>query len=291
MLDDAYGGVFSKRSFLISGKRGSGKTIMGIQFLRQGLLQNERCLYLSTIGANDLGILAESMGFPFSLHIDDGNLTLLEYESFISHGGLPGQDMLPPEGFDQLRTILDANSIKRVVLDTVLPWVSVPTTERLAEQVFSFVRSFDRLGVTTLMTLPKPVSSMAFRLRKCLEDVVPISVLLTPESGEEPATLQVLKYLGEKRLVGAVPYEIQPESGVVALETDAGGTPSPAPAIEAPPAPLQEPVPVRFSAIPMVRTGNAPPGPPPRSPTAPPPPQEAPARLSSVWKPNLKEGS
>ncbi|MDF3129093.1 RAD55 family ATPase [Kiritimatiellaeota bacterium B1221] len=208
IIDDSFGGIFSNRSFLVCGPSSSGKTVFGLRFTQQGLQQNERCLYLSTIMANDLSICAESLGIELGPSIDSGDLTLLEYESFIHGNGAPGLDMLPPEGFDQLRDIIHANSIERVVLDTVLPWVSVKQPDRMAEQIFSFTRSFDRLGVTTMLTLPKPVSNMSFRLKKSIEDVVPISVLLGAESPGHPATVQVVKYLGEKKLGGKTAYDL-----------------------------------------------------------------------------------
>lgn len=208
IIDEAFGGIFSNRSFLVCGPSASGKTVMGLRFTQQGVQQNERCLYLSTMLASDLSILAESLGFDLSPAIDSSGLTLLEYESFIHGNGTPGLDMLPPEGFDQLRDIIHANSIERVVLDTVLPWVSVKQPDRMSEQIFSFTRSFDRLGVTTMLTLPKPVSNMSYRLKKAIEDVVPISILLSPESDQEPASLQVVKYLGEKKLGGKAAYRI-----------------------------------------------------------------------------------
>lgn len=207
-VDEIFGGIFSNRSFLVCGPSGSGKTMLGLRFTQQGIQQNERCLYLSTMVASDLSILSESLGFDISPAIESSALTLLEYESFIHGNGTPGLDMLPPEGFDQLRDIIHANSIERVVLDTVLPWVSVKQPDRMPEQIFSFTRSFDRLGVTTMLTLPKPVSNMSFRLKKAIEDVVPISILLSPEISNQPATLQVVKYLGEKKLGGKTPYRI-----------------------------------------------------------------------------------
>lgn len=226
LLDDTYGGVFSNRSFLVTGAKGAGKTVMGLQFILEGLEQDDRCVYLSTMVADDLGILAESLGFKLSSYVTSEALTLLEYESFMSGSGSPGLDMLPPEGFEQLRSIIHANSIERVVLDTVLPWVSVRDPERMPQQVFSFTRSLDRLGVTTMLTLPKPVSTLAFRLKKSIEEVVPVSVLLQPPEESEPATFQVTKYLGEQRLGGKRSIQIQPGKGITELtEND---PPSPA---------------------------------------------------------------
>ncbi len=215
-LDEFYGGVYAGRSVLVCGRAGTGKTTAGFHFVRQGLFQEERCLVLSTIPANDLTILSETLGFSFAVPIDRGELILLEYQSFIPGRALEWKT-IPAEGFNQLREIIEANSVSRVVLDTVLPWIAVANVSHLTEQVFSFVRSCDRLGITTMMTMPKPVSSMAFRLKKAVENVTPISVLLSPGEGEDRFIWQTVKYLGEKKPTGMQPYRIQQQKGLVPI--------------------------------------------------------------------------
>ena len=46
-FDEHYGGIYRGRSMLACGRIASGKTVLGLQFIRQGLKQNERCLFLS----------------------------------------------------------------------------------------------------------------------------------------------------------------------------------------------------------------------------------------------------
>ncbi len=279
-LDEPYGGVYSGRSFLVCGRSGTGKTTLGFQFIQQGLRQDERCLILSTMAANDLTILAESLGFTMAIPIDKGHLILLEYQSFIPGRGASDWGTLPPDGFNQLKEIIEANSITRVMLDTVLPWISVNRPEQMAQHVFSFVRSLDRLGVTTIMTLPKPVSNMAFRLKKSLEDVAPISVLLSAVDHSEHMTWQTVKYLGEKKSGPPLPYGIKNGVGIAPLATLS-------PSRSAPPDPVVSPPPrdqpVRFSSVINHMTS---PSPAPAAPRQAPPPPDQPARLSSVWKPD-----
>ena len=142
--------------------------------------------------------------------------------------------ILPPEGFVQLKQVIDSNAIQRIVLDTVLPWISVRSQANMAEHVFSFVRAFDRLNTTTLMTMPKPVSPMAFRLKNALEEVVPVSVMLTLDHGGGKRHLQVAKYLGEKRLAPETEWALVPGSGLVQNEPDFRSAPAaPAKAPEA----------------------------------------------------------
>jgi len=289
LLDEPHGGVFAGRNFLICGRSGTGKTAAGMHFIRQGLQQEERCLLLSTMQASDIAILAESYGFSFAADIEQGNLILLEYE-FFAPGRQTFRDALPAEGFGQLQELIQANSITRVVLDTVLPWVSVPSTEKLSEHIFSFVRSFDRMNVTTLMTLPKPVSPMAFRLKKTIEEVTPISVLLSTTEDQQALRWQTVKYLGVKQTPGPVLYQLSPTTGITPVE-EMEDEPVAAPeAVSARP----EPESVQPAALQKVRFANKIQAAPTRSssvashPTGHQPPvPKGPARLSSVWKPTL----
>ena len=127
-LDQDYGGVYAGRSTLICGRSGTGKTVAGFHFVKQGLDQAERCLILSTMPANDLLILAGSLGFNFSSAVAEQQLILLEYHSFVP-GTTIGWKTIPAEGYTQLREIIETNSISRLVLDSVLPWVMSPVSQ------------------------------------------------------------------------------------------------------------------------------------------------------------------
>lgn len=278
-LDQDYGGVYAGRSTLICGRSGTGKTVAGFHFVKQGLDQAERCLILSTMPANDLLILAGSLGFNFSSAVAEQQLILLEYHSFVP-GTTIGWKTIPAEGYTQLREIIETNSISRLVLDSVLPWVMLAETEHMTEQVFSFVRSCDRLGVTTLMTLPKPVSNMAFRLKKTLEANTPVAVFLSP--GEEPhlLTWHTVKYLGDKKSTFPVPFTIERGRGIVPAGEEAAPAPGTAPAEPASPAR------VRFSA--RMPVGSTPAAPTTTVPAPAPAEPKGPVRFSTAWKPDLK---
>jgi len=200
---------------LATGRSDSGKTILSLLFLQQGLQLEERGLLLSTRSAEDLAIYATSLGIPADVAIDAGNLMLLEYNDFV-----PGRDredsmLLPPEGFQQLQSIIEEQAIQRVAIDTILPWVAIPNVDRMAEHVFSFVRAFDRLGTTSLFTIPKPVSSASFRLRRLLEQIIPVSVTLNLDPETRERAWSVNKYLGADQTDARIKFIIQPGGGFV----------------------------------------------------------------------------
>ena len=234
-FDEHYGGIYRGRTMLVSGKSGSGKTVFGLQFIRQAIKQNERCLILSGQPMNDLLIFAEALKLPLSDAVEAGNLILLEYHNYIPIRDSEEYITLPPDGFLQFKEIIDAHAIQRIVLDTVLPWVSIRPQTNLAEHVYSFVRAFERIGVTTLMTIPKPASLPSTRLKNALEEVAPVSVTLANIPHSNDLVWITNKYLGEMKLDKETPYQITPGLGIAlksgAVVTAAGPVaPAPAPA-------------------------------------------------------------
>lgn len=214
-FDTAYGGAFKGRVMLVTGKSGTGKSIFSLQFIAQGLKANERCLLLSARPAEDVALYASAYGMPVDSAIESNNLIILEYSEYVPGRDREDQLKLPPDSFIQLKQIIEEQAIDRVVLDTVLPWVAVNDQASLAEHVFSFVRVFHRLGTSSVFTLPKPASPAASRLRKMLEEVVPISVTLSEESDGRQLWV-VNKYLGIDNPDDGVPFEIKPQVGIAA---------------------------------------------------------------------------
>ncbi|MEI7436878.1 MAG: ATPase domain-containing protein [bacterium] len=218
-FDGRHGGVYRGRPFLVSGRSGAGKTVLGLQFALQGVQQDERTLMLSVWRAKDLMIMAESLGLPMSAAVSTGMLSLLEYSDFVPGRDREAQWTLPPDDFLQLQSFIDQHAIRRVVLDTVLPWIALRTNpEKLSEHLFSFVRAFDRMGVTALFTMPRPVSPAAFRLKHKLEELMPVAITLQrTEAATGHWLFNVTKYLGEASIDEGIPYQVVPGVGMTEL--------------------------------------------------------------------------
>lgn len=211
-FDARFGGIYRGRQVLCVGRNGSGKSLLSYHFANQGIVDGDKVLLLSGALAKDVVILGESYGMNFTHAVQTEQLMLLEYAGLLgAEASVSSNVMLPPEAFMELQEIIEAQSISRVVLDSVLPWVAIQPQTRLTEHVYSFIHALDRLGVTTLMTLPKPVSNAAFALKKQLEDIVPVVVTMDHHNGAG-RTLRVSKYLGEAHGI-AQPMAIMISSG------------------------------------------------------------------------------
>jgi len=226
LLDKEFGGVFRGRPLLVSGPKKSGKTVAAFHFIARGLRMQEHCLILTAHSSADLIIKADSMGLEFTKAVEDGSLILLEYGDDVPGRHSDTTITLPPDSFMQLAEMIAEQAVARLVLDTCLPWVAVRGAEHLAEHVFSFIRSLDRMGVTTLLTMPRAASLAASRLYKLVEDQVPVSITLMGGEDESSRrrTLVVNKYLGMDEKVGAeIPLEILPSKGFVLFDEKESG--------------------------------------------------------------------
>ncbi len=242
-FDERYGGAYRGRAMLVCGRSDAGKSIFGLQFIAQGVREGERCLLLSVRPSADVVLYAEAIGLAIATAVDNGSVIVLEYSDYVPGRHAEAQLNVPPEGFVQLQEVIEANAIQRVVLDTCLPWVSSVPPEAIARHVFSFVRSFDRLGATTVLTLPKPISPVAFKLKSILEDIVPVAVTLALDESTDGRCWIVNKYLGEARLDSGTDFAITKGIGLHATAAVAA-EPRPVRASEpaAPPTPAPPPV-------------------------------------------------
>jgi len=214
-VDDRYGGVYRGRAVVVTGRSNSGKSVFGLQFLNRGIELGECGLLLSVRPAADVAIFAESLGMPIGAAVEKGTAIVLEYSDYIP-GSDAGQHLaIPPEGFIQLQEIISANGVQRVVLDTCLPWISQPAPDQISSHVFSFIRSFDRLGATTMLTMPKPISPMAFKLKSVLEGIAPVAMTLSLDEPDERRVCVVNKYLGERVASEEFLFTIEPGRGIV----------------------------------------------------------------------------
>ena len=225
-FDKTVGGTYRKRPVLCCGRHGSGKTILALHCLKQAVEEGEQALLLSSWNPRDLSIISQKvLGFSCDEAAENGTATLLEYAGIMASPVFEQDVTLPPDSFNELIQIVDEKAVTRVIIDTILPWVAIRQKERLAKHVFSFIHAFDRMGVTALFTLPKPVSPLAFSLKKMLEDQIPVIINLDVDNSGE-RTFTINKYLGESIMPSPIEFEIVGGAGMVQKATSAPQEPN-----------------------------------------------------------------
>ena len=139
------GGITSASSTAVAGAPGSGKTLLGLNFLSAGVRAGEQCLYFGFYETPARIIAkAEGVGIRLSEHIESGALELLwqlPLESSIDYLA------------DRLLTAVEGRKVTRLFVDGVDAFkMSVSFASRLARFFTALTNALRDLGVTTLLS-------------------------------------------------------------------------------------------------------------------------------------------
>jgi len=114
------GGFLPGRSYLVLGTPGTGKTILALQWLREGLSRGERVLYL-TIGEPSAGIIrnVESLSWgvddiPFVDALPVTSRTARKEYSFLSPAEVEGSEV-----WNRIHDTVEEHAPDRLVLDSL----------------------------------------------------------------------------------------------------------------------------------------------------------------------------
>ena len=200
-LDDVLGGGLErKRTFLLEGSPGAGKTTISLQFLRAGAERGERCLYVTLSETEDeLRATATSHGWtldgvdiyelipPENLLDEDQQQSLL-YSSDLELGETTKRVFEAFERVKPHRVVLDSLSEIRLLAQSSL---------RYRRQILALKHYFAKSGATVLMLDDLTTDANDKTVHSVAHGVVRLEEL-APEYGAERRRLRVIKYRGRR---------------------------------------------------------------------------------------------
>jgi circadian clock protein KaiC len=219
-LDEITGGGLPKgRPTLVYGSAGSGKTLMGMEFLVRGAIQyNEPGVFMSfeeTEG--ELTTNVSSLGFDLKGLIASNKLLIDQVSVERSEIEETGEYDL--EGlFVRLGNAIDSIKAKRVVLDTIeVLYAGLTNTGIVRAELRRLFRWLKDKGVTTIVTGERGGETTLTRhgLEEYVSDCV---IFLDNRITEELSTrrLRIIKYRGTAHSTNEFPFIID-ENGISIL--------------------------------------------------------------------------
>jgi circadian clock protein KaiC len=212
------GGLPKGRPTLVCGGPGSGKTLLGMEFLVRGVLQfNEPGIFMAfEETAEELTQNVASLGF------DLGKLVVSK-ELLIDHVQVDRSEIVETGEYDleglfvRLGYAIDTVRAKRVVLDTIETLFSgLPNQMIIRSELRRLFRWLKDKGVTTVVTGEQGTGSMT---RQGLEEYVSDCVIFLDHrvSGQvSTRRLRVVKYRGSTHGTNEFPFLID-ETGISVL--------------------------------------------------------------------------
>lgn len=149
-LDDILnGGIVNNSTTLVSGNPGAGKSILGLQYIYNGVEKfDEKGIFLSfEENARDLRQAAESLGLEnWQQHVEDGNITIYDKQVLLRENDFSSS-------LELLLSELDNDNYERLVLDSLTMFKLFFDTEREQRTyLLKFTDILSENGLTTLLT-------------------------------------------------------------------------------------------------------------------------------------------
>lgn len=211
-LDDVLGGGFTpQRLYLIEGVPGSGKTTLALQFLMEGVRQNEPVLYV-TLSENEEEIQEVAASHGWTL---DG-ITIREI--IPSEQSLKSDEqytMFHPSEVELSETtkiiLADVERIKprRVVFDSLSEFRLLSSSAlRFRRQILALKQFFSNQACTVLLLDDLTATDHDLQVQSIAHGVILLEQL-SPDYGRERRRLRVIKFRGREFRGGYHDYLIQ----------------------------------------------------------------------------------
>ncbi|MGI4879754.1 MAG: ATPase domain-containing protein [Janthinobacterium lividum] len=194
------GGLERRRTFLLEGSPGTGKTTVALQFLITGARAGERCLYVtlsetedelrSSAASHDMsltGIDIYELTPPEDLLGEDQQQSLL-YSSDLELGETTTRIFKAFERLKPDRVVLDSLSEIRLLAQSSL---------RYRRQILAMKHFFARSGATVLMLDDLTTDADDKTVHSVAHGVIRLDEM-APEYGAERRRLRIIKYRGRR---------------------------------------------------------------------------------------------
>ncbi|MCC7569821.1 AAA family ATPase [Candidatus Micrarchaeota archaeon] len=196
-IDSLVGGGYIKNSVIsLSGGPGSGKTTFALQFLLQGIKEDENVMYISfNLKKKEIFQHINQLNLGLDMDVIKNRMLVIEYP--------PGeiQELLKRHG--AIREMIDTANVTRVVIDPITSFVYIqPDVHQRREYLYSIVDNLKNWNVTSLiidhdskyelLEIPQTLTG----IEGFTDGYIHLSYLLNIEKMERNRGLEILKMRG-----------------------------------------------------------------------------------------------
>ncbi|MBE9031525.1 circadian clock protein KaiC [filamentous cyanobacterium LEGE 11480] len=216
--DISHGGLPAGRTTLVSGTSGTGKTLLAIQFLYNGIQHFDEPGIFITFEETSADIIKNAVSFGWDLQqlIDDGQLFILD-----ASPDPEGQEVVGNFDFsaliERIQYAIGKYKAKRVSVDSVTAlFQQYDSASLVRREILRLTARLKLIGVTTVITTERldeygPVAR--FGVEEFVADNVVI-VRNVLEGERRRRTIEILKLRGTTHMKGEYPFTITSAQGV-----------------------------------------------------------------------------
>jgi circadian clock protein KaiC len=210
--DISNGGLPIGRTTLISGTSGTGKTLLAIQFLYNGITNFDEAGVFVTFEESPADIIKNAYSFGWNLQklVDEGKLFILDASPDPEGQDVAGNFDLSAL-IERIQYAIRKYKARRVSIDSITAvFQQYDAASVVRREIFRLVARLKQVGVTTVMTTERveeygPVAR--FGVEEFVSDNVAI-VRNALEGERRRRTIEILKLRGTTHMKGEYPFTI-----------------------------------------------------------------------------------
>jgi len=208
--DISHGGLPVGRTTLVSGTSGTGKTLLAVQFLYNGIVDFDESGVFVTFEESPADIIKNAFSFGWDLQkfVDEGKLFILD-----ASPDPDGQDVVG--NFDlsalieRIQYAIRKYKAKRVSIDSITAvFQQYDAVSVVRREIFRIVARLKQVGVTTIMTTER-MDEYGQVARFGVEEFVSDNVVILRnvlEGERRRRTIEILKLRGTTHMKGEYPF-------------------------------------------------------------------------------------
>jgi circadian clock protein KaiC len=210
--DISHGGVPAGRTTLISGTSGTGKTLLAVQFLYQGIVDFDESGVFVTFEESPADVLKNAFSFGWDLQkfINEGKLFILDASPDPEGQDVAGNFDLSAL-IERIQYAIRKYKARRVSIDSVTAvFQQYDSAGVVRREIFRLVARLKQVGATTLMTTER-VEEYGPVARFGVEEFVSDNVVIIRnvlEGERRRRTIEILKLRGTTHMKGEYPFTI-----------------------------------------------------------------------------------
>jgi circadian clock protein KaiC len=210
--DISHGGLPVGRSTLVSGTSGTGKTMLAVQFIYNGITYFDEPGVFVTFEESPEDIITNACSFGWDLRklVDEGKLFILDASPDPEGQEIVGSFDLSAL-IERIQYAIRKYKAKRVSIDSITAvFQQYDAASVVRREIFRLVARLKQMGVTTLMTTERldeygPVAR--FGVEEFVSDNVVI-VRNVLEGERRRRTIEILKLRGTTHMKGEYPFTV-----------------------------------------------------------------------------------
>ena len=217
IVDNAWGGFYRGGTYLLVGPRKSGRTLLGLQFAKEGIKQKEVCLYFTSMRPKDLMIQAASIDFDLQHYMNQNQVIVVRVAPPMDIREAENTDEFLVEYLRDIVTVVDQYQPNKMIFDELTPFINFANRTLLQDVFIETTEAIENEGVTSLFILGDPATPAANSIADTLAinstGILHLSKEESPE-GISGGKITITPNIGHTQGKFSARYKLEPDKGI-----------------------------------------------------------------------------